>query len=104
VTVSAFDGRTGAPRWARAVPCAAACDSFLALGADVSGDGKWVVFDEGDAAAAHRVHVLAAADGAPRGAPVESAVAVPESAVTVKSAVLMKALIVPVEAPPAPYV
>jgi len=80
VTVSAFDGRTGAPRWARAVPCAAACDSFLALGADVSGDGKWVVFDEGDAAAAHRVHVLAAADGAPRGAPVESAVAVPAHA------------------------
>jgi hypothetical protein len=81
VTVYALDGRTGAERWRRGVPCAPRCDYFLALGADVSPDGAWVVFDEGVAGAgAHRLHVLSAATGAPRSAPVESAGAIPAHA------------------------
>lgn len=80
LTIFALDGATGTTRWARPVSCGAPADCayFLSYGADVSADGRFIVYDEGVVGTgAHRVHVLDAATGAPRGAPVESADAVP---------------------------
>lgn len=75
VSVLAFDGQTGAARWRKDVPCGTPgeCMYFLSYGADVSGDGQFVVFDEGVVGAGpHKLHVLSAADGAERCAPVLS--------------------------------
>lgn len=83
VTIYAFDGPTGAPRWTKTVPCGSPdeCQYFLSYGADVSGDGSWIVFDDGVVGSgAHRLNVLSAADGSPRCAPVASPDAVPAHA------------------------
>lgn len=84
VTIFCLDGQTGALRWKHEVPCgsnADECQYFLAYGADVSPDGLWVLFDEGiEGSGPHRLHVLAAADGTPRSAPVESLDSVPAHA------------------------
>ena len=81
LTLYALDGQSGALRWARPVPCGtpAQCQYFLAYGADVTSDGRFVVFDEGTVGdgSAHRLHVLNAADGSPRCAPLLSPGAIP---------------------------
>ena len=80
VTLFAFDGATGAPRWTKHVPCGtpAECPYFLAYGVDVSADGRFVLYDDGvEGAGAHRLNVLDAATGAPRCAPVLSAGDIP---------------------------
>lgn len=81
LTLYALDGQSGALRWARPVPCGAPaqCQYFLAYGADVTSDGRFVVYDEGTVGdgSAHRLHVLNAADGSPRCAPLLSPGAIP---------------------------
>ena len=75
ITVFAFDGQTGAARWRKDVPCGTpdACNYFLSYGADISGDGRWVVFDEGVVGdGPHKLRVLSAANGTERCAPVLS--------------------------------
>ena len=69
ITVYAFEGQTGQLRWQKKFPCGTPdeCNYYLSYGCDVSGDGRWVVYDDGvEGAGAHKLHVLAAADGAPR--------------------------------------
>lgn len=77
VTVLAFDGQTGARRWTTVLPAPSGPDRdyFVALGLALSGDGRWVLADEGveGGGDGQRLHVLSAADGTPRGAPVYSA-------------------------------
>lgn len=83
ITVYAFEGQTGASRWKKTIPCGTPdqCQYYLSYGADISSDGRWVVYDDGvEGAGPHQLHVLAAADGAPRAAPVQSPDAVPAHA------------------------
>jgi len=80
LSIFLLDGQSGAQRWRVEVPCGTAeqCSYFEALGADISRDGQWVFFDEGQAGSGpHRLHVLSAATGEPRCSPVPSAGTVP---------------------------
>ena len=76
VTVYAFDGQTGKPRWTRTFPAPPPPDDqyFDSLGVELSADGKWVVVDEGlgGGSGIQRLHVLSAVDGTPRCGPVGS--------------------------------
>ena len=72
LTIFALDGQTGALRWSLPVACIGDCNYFLAIGVDVSDDGRWVVYDDGELGKPHRLNVLSAADGKPRCAPVLS--------------------------------
>ena len=82
LTLTALDGQTGALKWRKEVPCGAtpdACQYFLSYGAELTGDGRFVVYDEGveGDGSAHKLHVLNAADGSPRGPLILSPGAVP---------------------------
>jgi hypothetical protein len=81
LTLYALHAQTGALAWARAIPCGTPvqCQYFLAYGADISGDGRFIAYDEGVVGdgSAHRLHVLEAATGAERCAPLLSPSALP---------------------------
>jgi hypothetical protein len=81
LTLLALEGQSGRLRWSKHVPCGTPeqCQYFLAYGVDISGDGRFVVYDEGveGGAAPHLLHVLHAADGSPRCPPLQSPGALP---------------------------